>query len=192
MNQPYAFALLVAGLVLSNVVHAHIGGHGQASFGSGVLHPFSGVDHMLAMVAIGVWAARMGGRNLFLVPGAFVLAMIAGAVVGVYGGIVPFAETGVAASVVVLGLMVALAVNGAWQWTAPLAAAFALFHGYAHGTEIPAFADHWGYFAGFVMATIALHASGVAAAVALRERVRLLQAGGVAITLAGAWMLLAA
>ncbi len=192
MNQPYALALLVAGLVLSNVVHAHIGSHSQGSFGSGLLHPFSGFDHALAMIAVGLWAVQAGGRNLFIVPAAFVVAMTLGAGIGVSGGYVPFVEGGVAASVLVMGLLVALAVKGSWRWAAPLIGVFAVFHGYAHGTEIPAFADRWGYFAGFLAATAVLHASGVAAAVMLQKQAAILRAGGIAISLAGAWMLLAA
>lgn len=192
MNQPYALALLVAGLVISNVVHAHIGAHPDGSLGAGLLHPFSGLDHMLAMVAVGLWAAQAGGRNLLLLPAAFVAAMTLGAGTGVLGGYVPFAQAGIAVSVLVLGVLVAFAVRGSWQWAAPLVAVFALFHGYTHGTEIPEFSDRWSYFAGFLMATMALHASGVAAAVMLQKQAHLLRAGGVAITLAGAWLVLAA
>jgi urease accessory protein len=190
MNQPYAFAMLVAGLVLSNVVHAHIGAHPDGGLGAGLLHPFSGLDHALAMVAVGLWAAQAGGRNLIAAPAAFVAAMALGAVIGVFGGYVPFAEAGIAVSVLVLGTLVALAVKGTWRWAAPLIAVFALFHGYAHGTEIPAFADRWAYFYGFLMATIVLHASGVMAALLLQKQAHLLRTGGVAIALTGAWLLL--
>ena len=190
MNHFYGIALLVVGLVLSNVVHAHIGVHADGSFGAGLLHPFSGLDHMLAMIAVGLWAAQSGGRNLVAMPAAFMAAMTAGAALGFLGGYLPLAEPGVALSVVVLGLLLALAVRGAWQWTVPLIASFALFHGYAHGTEVPQFANSGNYFAGVLLATAALHACGVAAAYSLRTRAEALRAGGVAITFAGLWLVL--
>src|SRR4051812_27071522 len=113
MNQLYGSALLLVGLVLSNVVHAHIGGHGHESFQAGLLHPLSGLDHMLAMIAVGVWAAQCGGRSMFAVPLAFVAAMAAGAAIGLGGGFLPFAEATIGASVLVLGALVAFAVRGA-------------------------------------------------------------------------------
>jgi urease accessory protein len=192
MNPLYGTALLAIGLILSNVVHAHIGVHANGSFETGLMHPFSGLDHMLAMLAVGLWAAQSGGRNVLAIPAAFMTSMALGAVIGLSGGAVPFAEPGIALSVVILGAMLALAVRGTWQWTAPLIALFALFHGLAHGTEIPQFANPAGYFAGFLMATAMLHACGVAAAITLKDRVFALRSGGVAIGLAGLWMVLAA
>lgn len=190
MNNAYGTALLVVGLVLSNMVHAHIGVHADGSFETGLLHPFSGMDHMLAMIAVGLWAAQSGGRNLVMMPAAFMLAMALGASVGVSGGYLPLAEGAVALSVVILGVFLALAVRGAWQWTAPLIAVFALFHGYAHGTEVPQFADPARYFAGVLLATGALHACGIAAAYTLSTRATVLRAGGAAISLAGLWLVL--
>lgn len=190
MNNAYGTALLVVGLVLSNVVHAHIGVHADGSFETGLLHPFSGMDHMLAMIAVGLWAAQSGGRNLVMMPAAFMLAMALGAAVGVSGGYLPLADAAVALSVVILGVFLALAVRGAWQWTAPLIAVFALFHGYAHGTEVPQFADPARYFVGVLLATGALHACGIAAAYTLSTRATVLRAGGAAISLAGLWLVL--
>ncbi len=189
MNHVYGSALLIVGLVLSNVVHAHIGVHGDG-FATGLLHPFTGADHMLAMVAVGLWAAQAGGRRLIAVPATFVAAMALGAVVGMSGGPLPFAEAGISASVLVLGLLLAFAVRASWQWAIPLTALCALFHGYAHGTSIPEFSNPAHYFAGFLMATAVLHASGVAAAVTLGNQASALRAGGVAISFAGLWMVL--
>jgi urease accessory protein len=192
MNPLYATALLAIGLILSNVVHAHIGVHANGSFETGLMHPFSGMDHMLAMLAVGLWAAQSGGRNVLALPAAFITAMALGAVIGLSGAALPLAETGIALSVAILGAMLALAVRGEWQWSAPLIALFALFHGLAHGAEIPQFVNPAGYFAGFLMATAMLHACGVAAAITLKDRVLALRAGGAAIGFAGLWMVLAA
>lgn len=188
MNPLYGTALLAIGLVLSNVVHAHIGIHATGSFETGLLHPFSGVDHLLAMIAVGLWAARSGGRNLVAMPVAFLIAMALGAALGFDEGSTPLAEAGVAISVVVLGLFLALAVRGSWQWAVPLVAVFAAFHGYAHGTEVPEFANPAGYFAGFLFATAILQACGFAAAWSLRAQVAAMRAGGAAMTLAGLWL----
>jgi urease accessory protein len=192
MNQLYGSALLVMGLVLSNVVHAHIGGHGHQSFEAGLLHPFSGFDHMLAMIAIGVWAAQCGGRSMLAVPAAFVAAMAAGAAIGMGGGFLPFAEGTIGVSVLVLGALVAFAVRGAWQIAAALAGLFALFHGYVHGTGMPEFSSTWSYLAGILMATASLHAFGVAFALMFSDKSKFVRAGGAAITIAGACLLVAA
>jgi urease accessory protein len=192
MNNLYVSALLIIGLVLSNAVHAHIGMDAHGSFAIGLMHPFSGLDHLLAMVAVGLWAAQMGGRALFVLPGAFVFSMALGTVLGYTGATLPFAEAGIAMSVIVLGALVAFAVRGSWQVTAPFAAVFALFHGYAHGAGLPEFSSPAGYLAGVLMATASLHAFGVAAGVMVLDRSRLLRAGGAAISLAGAFLLFAA
>lgn len=192
MNPLYASGLLAAGLVLSNVVHAHIGIHADGSFETGLMHPFCGLDHMLALLAVGLWAAQAGGRNLIVVPVTFMVAMALGTWLGIAGGYLPLAQEGVAASVVMFGLLVAFAVRGAWQWVAPLVATFALFHGYAHGTEIPQFVSPGGYLAGILLATLALHAGGAAAAITLLSRTLVLRAGGAAIALGGLWMALGA
>jgi urease accessory protein len=192
MNHAYASALLVVGLVLSNVVHAHIGVHPHSSFENGLLHPFSGLDHMLAMIAIGVWAAQAGGRSLVLVPAAFVAAMIAGAALGLAGGYLPFAEFGIAVSIVVLGALIFFAVQGSAWSAAALGALFALFHGFTHGTGMPEFSNASGYLAGVVMATASLHAFGIAVAVWLQNKPQLICAGGAGISLAGACLVFAA
>jgi urease accessory protein len=189
MNNTYASALLIVGLVLSNAVHAHIGGHADGGFGVGLMHPFSGADHMLAMIAVGMWAVQAGGRNLLVVPATFVAAMALGAVVGAGGGYVPFAESGMAVSVLLMGLLLAFAIRGSWQWAVPVTAACALFHGYAHGISIPEFSDPARYFAGFLMATLVLHVAGAVAALMLRDQARALRTGGLAISLAGLWLL---
>lgn len=140
---------------------AHTGEHAVVGFASGFTHPFLGLDHLLAMLAIGLWAAQQGGRALWAVPAAFVAAMgLGGALVWV-GGALPQVETGIALSVLVLGLLIATR----RQWAAPvgmaIAAGFALFHGYAHGLEMPQAASPALYALGFVLATASLHAAGI-------------------------------
>jgi len=180
------------GLIASGAVSAHVGVHPDGGFATGIAHPFIGLDHLLAMVAVGMWAAQRGGRHLLLLPATFVATMAAGAVAGTYGLPLPQVEGMVALSVLVLGLLVALALNTRWVWPVSLVALFALFHGHAHGTEMPEFSAPWLYFAGFTIATAALHAIGVAAGVALKTRPGILRAGGAAIGLAGSWLLFAA
>jgi len=180
------------GLIASGAVSAHVGVHPDGGFATGIAHPFIGLDHLLAMVAVGMWAAQRGGRHLLLLPATFVATMAAGAVAGAYGLPLPQVEGMVALSVLVLGLLVALALNTRWVWPVSLVALFALFHGHAHGTEMPEFSAPWLYFAGFTIATAALHAIGVAAGVALKTRPGILRAGGAAIGLAGSWLLFAA
>src|SRR3954464_8727240 len=107
MNNGSLSALLAIGLVLSNAVHAHIGVDAHGSFASGLLHPFSGPDHMLAMIAVGLWASQMGGRALFLLPSTFTAAMALGIGLGMTSGALPIAEGAIAASVLVLGALIA-------------------------------------------------------------------------------------
>lgn len=190
MNPALATALLVIGLVVSNVVHAHIGIHAEGSFETGLMHPFSGADHMLAMIAVGMWAAQSGLRTLVTIPATFVAAMVLGAALGATGVALPFAEEGIAASVLMMGLLITFAVRGSWEWAVPLVAVLALFHGYAHGVSLPAFSNPWRYFAGFLLATIVLHASGIVGAVILRSKANALRAGGLAISMAGMWFIL--
>jgi urease accessory protein len=181
------FSLL--GLIASGAVSAHVGVHPDGGFAAGLAHPFMGLDHLLAMVAVGMWAAQRGGRYLLLLPATFVATMAAGAVAGTYGLPLPQVEGMVALSVLVLGLLVALALNTRWALPVSLVALFALFHGHAHGTEMPELSAPWLYFAGFTIATAALHAIGVATGVTLKTRPDILRASGAAIGLAGCWLL---
>lgn len=159
-------------LTAASVASAHAGGSTTGGFAAGFAHPFLGVDHLAAMIAIGAWAWQQGGRAVYLVPATFVGVMILGAALGQSDVALPMAELGITGSVVVLGLLVATAVR------VPLVAAmlatgvFALVHGHAHGTEMPAGVAAGAYAAGFVSATIALHAIGIALASRLRLRRR--------------------
>jgi urease accessory protein len=144
------------------VAFAHAG-HGEHSgFIHGFMHPIAGLDHILAMVTVGILAYQIGGRALWLVPTTFLAIMAAGGLLGVAGVSFYFVEPGIAASVVVLGLIVALAVKPPVTVAMVLVALFAVFHGYAHGIEAPLDGSAAAYGAGFMLATALLHAAGIA------------------------------
>lgn len=145
------------------VAHAHTGLHADG-LSSGFSHPFGGLDHILAMVAVGFWAATLEGKARFIVPAAFVIVMALGAVLGISGFELPMVEAGIAASVALLGLLVAFEVKVPTAAAAAIVGICALFHGHAHGLELPAMADAGGYIVGFLAATIILHAAGIALA----------------------------
>jgi urease accessory protein len=140
---------------------AHPGHGATASFAAGIAHPFGGLDHITVMVAVGLWAALRGDRALWLWPAAFVGVMLVGAALGMANVPVPLVEPGILASVVVLGLMVALAVDLSVWTGAAIVAAFALLHGHAHGTEVAENVGGIEYMAGFALATATLHGVGI-------------------------------
>jgi urease accessory protein len=152
----------VATVGFSTAALAHVGDHSHMSFTEGLLHPFSGLDHVLAMVAVGLWASQLGGRALWLLPLTFPVVMAVGAALGLNGVTLPWVEVGIAGSVMVLGAVVALALRPALAVSIPLIGAFALLHGYSHGIELPASASALSYGAGFIAATLVLHAIGIA------------------------------
>ncbi|NBN64383.1 protein hupE [Microvirga tunisiensis] len=154
--------LLTASVILLPALpaHAHLDPVAHGSFAAGFTHPVFGLDHVLVMVAVGLWAFTLGGRALLLVPAAFVATMVLGFGLAVAGLPLPFVEPVIAASVVGLGLLVAMAVRLPVGPGAALVAVFALFHGHAHGGEIGS-AGELGYAAGFVLATALLHAGGL-------------------------------
>jgi urease accessory protein len=158
----------LAAASLSSPAWAHSGREHAVGFVSGFAHPFGGLDHLLAMILLGVWAGQAGGRAAWLLPLAFVSAMTAAGVLGMAGTGLPAVELGIAGSVVALGLLLALQARTAPVVAVALAAVFAAFHGHAHGTEMPAAADPLLYGAGFVAATALLHGAGIAIAQGLR------------------------
>jgi urease accessory protein len=183
----------LAAALLPTAALAHTGVGNTGGFAHGFWHPVGGFDHVLAMVAVGALAACLGGRALWIVPAAFVAMMAVGGFIGMEGIQLPFVETGIALSVVVLGLAVAL------RWKLPVAAAsvlvglFAVFHGHAHGGEMPVDASGLTYATGFMLATALLHVAGIGLGLAvgrLGVRSKLaLQAGGGAMALAGVALL---
>ncbi len=154
-----AFAILMSG-----VAFAHTGVDHEYSFFAGLQHPFTGADHTLAMVAVGLWAGLNGGRALWVWPAAFVGLMIAGGVLGAADVSLPLVEPGILASVVVLGLLIVMAVQLPVAAGAAIIAAFALLHGHAHGSEVHLEWAALPHALGFVTATAILHALGVAIA----------------------------
>ncbi|CUB04103.1 HupE/UreJ family protein [Marinomonas fungiae] len=151
-------AALVIG---SNAVFAHAGHEHTSSFMSGFLHPMGGLDHLLAMIAVGLWAASMGGRALWTVPMAFVAMMLLGGGAAMAGLEVPFVEQGILLSVMVLGVLVLGAKRLPVAACAAIAGGFAVFHGVAHGMEMPANGTAAQYALGFAVATTALHLVGL-------------------------------
>lgn len=153
-----AVALLLGG----GPALAHEGAGVVGGFAAGFGHPLTGLDHVVAMVAVGLWGAFLGRPAIWLLPVVFPLVMAVGGALGVVGVPLPAVETGIALSALILGLMVALAARPPLWIAAVLVGAFALFHGHAHGTELPAAADPVAYAGGFVLATGLLHLCGVA------------------------------
>ena len=133
----------------------------------GFAHPLGGLDHVLAMVTVGIFAWQLGGRALWLVPATFVLTMAAGGALAMLDIPVPLVELGIALSVIVLGAVVALGVKAPLAIAMGLVGLFAIFHGHAHGTEMPLDASGGAYGAGFVVATALLHIAGIALGVAI-------------------------
>ncbi|MGH6905476.1 MAG: HupE/UreJ family protein [Geminicoccaceae bacterium] len=154
-------ALAGAAALTPTVAVAHTGVGAAGGFAQGLLHPITGLDHVLAMVTVGIFAWQLGGRALWLVPATFVAVMAFGGALGIAGLGVPFVELGIALSVVVLGAMVAAGVKAPLAAAMALAGAFAIFHGHAHGAEMPETVAGLAYGVGFMLATGLLHLAGI-------------------------------
>ncbi len=153
--------LTLSAVLLPSLAMAHPG-HGDASgFAHGFAHPLGGLDHILAMLMVGVFAAQLKGRALWLVPAGFVAVMALGGVAGFAGIGLPFVELGIALSIVILGAVVAFGRTASVATAMGLVGFFAIFHGYAHGAEMPQTMSGVAYGTGFVAATALLHALGV-------------------------------
>jgi urease accessory protein len=147
-------------LLLPALAHAHTGAGATAGFLHGLQHPFGGLDHALAMLAVGIWATQRGGRATWLVPATFVAMVGVGGAIGAAGVQVPFVELGILASVVALGALVIASVKLPLGASAAIVVPFALFHGLAHGAEMPAGASGWAYGSGFLLGAALLHGLG--------------------------------
>ncbi|WP_417726625.1 HupE/UreJ family protein [Roseovarius sp.] len=186
----YSLAPLM--ILLATPAAAHLPEGEYGSFLAGVTHPLFGLDHVLAMIAVGLWAAQIGGRALWAVPSAFVLSMLVGFLVALTGLSLPLVEPMILASIMVLGLVVAFALRPVPGLAMAAVAVFALFHGHAHGGELgQAQALHFG--AGFAIATAVLHAAGLLIAFAAARETRHtsalpLRLMGGATALAGAYI----
>ena len=197
MNRPTRIIACAAvmGLALAAPAFAHTGvGVHSHGFAAGFLHPLMGLDHMLAMLGVGVWAAQLGKRATWLVPAAFVAVMIAGAGLSLADAPLPMVEFGIAGSVLVIGALIAFGTRMPVGLAMGLAGLFALFHGHAHGTELPGFAHPAAYGAGFVAATALLHVAGVGIALAVRKHAAKLpfRVAGAAMAAVGGGLLLGA
>lgn len=157
-------AALLAGSSAPAFAHLDPAEHGSVM--AGLSHPLFGADHVLAMIAVGLWAAQIGGRALWSVPAAFVATMVLGFILAHAGAPLPFVEPAILASVVALGLVVAMAVRLDAAAAAAIVAAFALFHGHAHGGELGS-AGAWSFAAGFVTSTALLHLAGIGLGIGL-------------------------
>src|SRR6476660_478410 len=144
-----------------SVAVAHVGVGSTSGFAHGFMHPFSGLDHQLAMILVGIFAYQLGGRALWLVPLTFVTVMAFGGFLGVMGVPVPFVEVGIALSVIVLGAIVAFGLEVSVAVATGVLGLFAILHGHAHGSEMPLDASGFEYGIGFMMATALLQAVGI-------------------------------
>lgn len=195
MRRRFAFqGIAAAGLVLAFPALAHEQGGVAGGLASGLLHPLTGIDHMIAMVAVGIWGAQLGPPAIWLLPVTFPLVMAFGGVAGVLRVPLPAPEAAIALSALVLGAAVAVQARVPFAAAAAVVGVFAIFHGHAHGVELPRAADPLAYGAGFVIATGLLHLGGIAVGALSRwpAGARLIQALGAAIALLGGWFLASA
>jgi urease accessory protein len=190
LGLPATLALML--LAQPALAHTEVGVAGGLL--SGFLHPILGPDHVIAMVAVGLWGAFLGMPAIWVLPVVFPLVMAFGGVLGVLGVPLPGVEFGIALSAVALGAMVAFAARPPLWVAALLVGAFAIFHGHAHGTELPGAANPLAYGIGFVVATGLLHLTGIAFGLLVRWPVgeRAVRAGGGLIACAGLYFLVGA
>jgi urease accessory protein len=185
---------LAAALALCPVLAQAHPFHGTTTgFTAGFAHPLFGLDHILAMVAVGLWAAQLGGRARWIVPATFVTLMALGGAVGMSGLRLPMVETGIVVSVMTLGVLIAVAARMPLPWSAALTGLFALFHGHSHGAEIPAATSGLAYAVGFVVATASLHVCGLGLGMFARKKLPLpaLRYAGATVAVAGSLLWLA-
>ena len=190
---PYR-ALVAAAAAAPTVVFAHAGVGDGHDLLHGFMHPIGGLDHVLAMVAVGVTAAQLSGKALWAVPLSFVATMAIAAVIGMVGLVLPGLEVGIALSVIVLGAVISLRVRLSVILAVAMVAVFAVFHGYSHGLEMGAAHSRVILGFGFVLATALLLMTGISLGLALQRigassRQRMAQAGGSALALAGVVLL---
>jgi urease accessory protein len=180
MKRNFSTLLPVLGLllVLPGLASAHVifgSAHGMQA---GFMYPLTGLDHLLAMFAVGLWAAQHRGRAVWMIPLTFVSVMVLGGIIGVSGAHVPGAELGIAASLLALGALIATATRFKPSLSMMVVGFFALFHGYAHGHEMPAAVSAISFSFGFVLATLLLHGLGIAAGLALQKQQRVIAFAG--------------
>ncbi|MBF9043219.1 Ni/Fe hydrogenase [Rhodobacterales bacterium HKCCE4037] len=188
-RQPlHRFLAVLPLLLLASAASAHTGEGINTGFASGFWHPILGWDHVVAMVAVGLWGAFLGRPAIWILPVVFPLVMAFGGALGVMGVPLPAVETGIALSGVILGLLIAFAVKAPLWVAAVLVGIFAIFHGHAHGGELPEQFSAYGYAVGFVIGTGLLHVVGIALGLLTRSSVGIWAARGIGgvIALVGA------
>lgn len=194
MNRIAARLAALSFALMPSLALAHPGHEGAPSdLVHGFMHPLAGADHILAMVAVGLLAARLGGRAMWLVPGSFLLAMAVAGLAGMSGLMLPHVEIGIALSVLLLGAAIALSLTMPVAAAMGVVACFAVFHGLAHGAEMPQTASGVAYGLGFLGATGLLHGAGIGLGLVIARAHafgrRAAQFGGAATALAGAVLL---
>ncbi len=155
------FVSAIALCVIAPAALAHPGHLAGSGFTTGLIHPFTGLDHLLAMTAVGMWAAQRGGRALYAVPASFVAMMAVGGIAGAAGLPLPLVEPGILGSLVVFGLLIALNARLPLAAGMTIVGAFAMFHGYAHAVEMPNGASLAVFGSGMLLGTLALQAIGI-------------------------------
>lgn len=183
MKPIQSILILLCSLLLVNNAWAHIEGGQAAGFFTGLGHPWSGFDHVLAMIAVGLWGAQLGNPAIWILPIVFPMMMAFGALMGLLGIPLPGVETGIALSAIVLGSMIFTEARLKLPLAITLVGIFAIFHGHAHGTELPPGQSGLLYSMGFVIATGILHGIGVALGL-----VHHIPAGRLALRLSGVFI----
>lgn len=192
-NSRFARVALAFCLLLPPLAHAHSGVGPASGFASGLAHPISGLDHLSAMLAIGIWAAQMGRRSTWAVPLAFVCVVALGGMLGFWGGAAFFAEPGIAVSVLALGILIVAAAKLPLAASVVVAGLFAAFHGYAHGAEMPLGVSGTAYVIGFILSTTSLHLCGIGFGLLMQRFFAswIVRAAGAPIALFGGYLCLA-
>lgn len=176
--------------MLPTAASAHTGVGTAAGFAAGFSHPIGGLDHLLAMLAVGLWAVQMGGKARWAVPAAFVALMMTGGLLGLSGIQLPYVEAGILASVLVLGILIAAGLKLPLLVSMFLVGGFAIFHGHAHGAEMPLTLSAASYSLGFALVTALLHVMGMTAGVILQRlsSAQMLRYAGGLIAMSGLYL----
>jgi urease accessory protein len=163
------FKLITLFFFLPSLALAHTNVGETTGFMHGFGHPIGGADHMLAMLAVGLWAAQIGGRALWVVPFTFVSVMVLGGILGFTGVAIPFVEEGILISILILGVLIAATFKLPLVYSSFIVGVFAIFHGHAHGTEMPVSISAASYAVGFALATAILHLAGIGLGVFMQK-----------------------
>ena len=192
MQKSFFWGAAILTLAASSAL-AHSSAESVSGISAGFIHPIGGLDHVLAMVAVGILAAQLGGKSILLVPASFVGMMVVGCLLGIAGIPVLFIEFGIVGSVVILGVVIATEVQVPTGLAMSLVGLLAVFHGYAHGTEMPLNANGIEYGMGFIIATAVLHAVGALLGIGIEKITRkfaptTIRAGGAIIATVGVFL----